>query len=104
MSNLKDRVAAKLTENLRDQRKFIEENLAIRLHRALSWLKCAHQYDLSDPDVAYITAWVSFNSCYEADLTENLSERDKFNTFIEQLCFVDTNPVAKLIRELHHIH
>ena len=45
------------------------ENDNIRLHRAISWLKCAEEHS-DNIDVKFITLWVSFNACY-ADNTNN---------------------------------
>ena len=45
----------------------IDENHAIRLHRAISWLRCAEKYSDKDEDIAVIALWIAFNSCYAID-------------------------------------
>ena len=82
-------VVADLKDKLRARRDLMPDDLAIRLHRALSWLDCASKYEGADIDISYIAAWVSFNSCYSKELSEIPEERVKFNSFIDQLCTCD---------------
>ncbi len=66
------------------------ENDNIRLHRAISWLKCAEEHS-DNIDVKFITLWVSFNACY-ADNTNNdisLTEKARFKAFLERLVKLD---------------
>lgn len=77
--------AQQLKAQLRIQRDSMEENHAIRLHRALSWMLAAEQYD-EDDDIAFITLWIAFNACYHIEHDDReLSERASFKCFIEQL-------------------
>jgi len=64
----------------------IPEHFAIRLHRAISWLKAAEAND-KDPDVCYVTLWIAFNACYASDLSAEdvLTERERFRAFIGKL-------------------
>ncbi|MFN5422494.1 MAG: hypothetical protein ACK5AO_04440 [bacterium] len=64
----------------------VPEELAIRLHRSISWLKCAEQQS-GDPDVMFITQWIAFNACYAIELNgqSQKTEREKFRTFIANL-------------------
>lgn len=64
---------------------------AIRLHRAISWLKAAEE-QAANPDLRFISYWVAFNSCYAADLpgTGNSSERERYKEFTERLARLDT--------------
>ena len=39
------------------------ENLALRVHRALSWLQRAEK-ETNDPDAAFIVYWIGFNAIY----------------------------------------
>ena len=44
----------------RDQ---IPENLSVRVHRGLSWLKRA-EMEVADDDAAFIFYWIAFNASY----------------------------------------
>ena len=62
------------------------EDDKIRLHRAISWLKCAEEND-NNPDIKFITLWIAFNACYahdEANL-ESFTEKQHFRDFIKRL-------------------
>lgn len=62
------------------------ETLAIRLHRAISWLKCAEENN-NNHDIQFLSLWISYNACYAIDeKTENdLTERNQFNEFVATL-------------------
>lgn len=68
----------------------LPEDLNIRLHRAISWLKCAEDQD-KNPDLVYLSLWISFNALYVRDVavTELKSEREKFRVFIQKLVSKD---------------
>jgi len=84
--------ARKLKALLKANKETINEQHAVRLHRAISWLKCAE--DIQDNlDVQYISLWISFNACYANNLSkgELLSERESFSDFIKKLVKHDEN-------------
>lgn len=64
--------------------------LAVRLHRAISWLKCAEE-NTANYDLQFISLWVSYNACYAIDDKSelDLTERKQFNDFIEKLVLYD---------------
>lgn len=66
------------------------EDIFVRLYRAISWLKCAEERP-DNPDLSFITLWISFNACYamERPYSESYGESDRYNKFIEQLVFLD---------------
>jgi hypothetical protein len=68
------------------QHKEMPETLAVRLHRAISWLKCAEE-NTGNHDLQFIALWVSYNACYAIDdRSENdITERKQFNEFISKL-------------------
>jgi len=68
----------------------LPEPLTIRLHRAISWLKCAEE-NQKDLDQCFLAQWIAFNACYAMDLhTENQkTEREKFRHFITTLVLHD---------------
>ncbi len=65
-------------------------NLALRVHRALSWLNRAEQCD--DTDGRFIFLWIAFNAAYAADIDEQhrLSEQEIFKAFFHRLCNMDS--------------
>ena len=50
-------------------------NLSLRLHRALSWLNRAEQFE--DDDGRFIFLWIAFNAAYATEIDERyrLSEQ-----------------------------
>lgn len=78
--------------DLKDKQKQIREsfsdNLALRVHRSLSWLNKSEQCD--DLDSQFIFLWVSFNAAYAQD-TEclNINETQSFTLFLEKLNSLD---------------
>jgi len=77
--------AADLKQKLK-QHKETPEALAVRLHRAISWLKCAEE-NMGNYDLQFLSLWISYNACYAIDeKSENeLTERKQFNDFISKL-------------------
>lgn len=69
----------------------IPEILAIRLHRAISWLKCAEENE-KNTDLQFMSLWISFNACYavEGRADATLTEREMFVDFIQKLVACDT--------------
>ncbi len=53
----------KLKENISN-----ENDLYLRLHRSISWLKAAEE--TRKPDYRFISLWISFNSLYASDLID----------------------------------
>ncbi len=66
--------------------KDIPESLAVRLHRAISWLKCAEE-NSNNHDIRFLSLWISYNACYAIDekSESDLTERKQFNDFIAKL-------------------
>jgi len=64
-------------------------NLSLRVHRALSWLKRAEQCD--DNDGRFIFLWVTFNAAYAQELSEfsHGREQEKSRAFIDKLVALD---------------
>ncbi|MGS0497013.1 hypothetical protein ACU8V4_07315 [Pseudoalteromonas mariniglutinosa] len=79
-----------LKHKQRELRNNFPEGLALRVHRALSWLNKSEQCD--DLDSKFIFLWVSFNAAYAQD-TEclNLKETQAFTQFLEKLNSLDEN-------------
>ena len=64
---------------------------AIRLHRAISWLKASEEQE-KNPDFRLISLWISCNSLYSMDEArfEALPERERFAEFVDKLIELDT--------------
>jgi len=80
----------KLKKKLKLSSESNSENHNIRLHRAISWMKCSE--DQSDNlDLQFLSLWISYNSCYsiDDDLDSTFKERTQFNTFINKLVKLD---------------
>jgi hypothetical protein len=76
-------------------------NLALRVHRALSWLNRAEQL-AEDRDGHFIFLWIAFNAAYATDLDEKYrtSERATFRDFLQKLiCLDKRETVEKLVWE-----
>ena len=68
------------------QHKDTPETLAVRLHRAISWLKCAEE-NTTNHDLQFLSLWISYNACYAIDekMEDDFTERKQFNEFISKL-------------------
>jgi hypothetical protein len=82
--------ASLLKSKLKELYNKIDENDVIRLHRAISWVKCAEEQE-NNTDLKFITLWIAFNACYaDNDPHEyTLSEKKRFKDFIERLVKCD---------------
>ena len=90
MKNLENNIKVISADNLKEKsRNFdesVSENDRIRIHRSISWLKCAEEQK-DNPDLRFISLWIAFNSCYaDNELNDySLTERQQFNDFISKL-------------------
>ena len=95
------RIAATYKARLKEQRALIgtsfPETLAVRLHRAISWLAASEQQH-SNADMQFISLWIAFNASYGTDdeQAQTLSERQAFKIFIEKLVNHDQQ------KNIHH--
>ncbi|WP_240615622.1 HEPN domain-containing protein [Alteromonas facilis] len=81
---------SKLKARQRAERDGHSENLALRVHRALSWLKRA-EAEVDDLDAKFIFLWIAFNSAYAHQIHDNklFSEQETFRNFLSRLCELD---------------
>ena len=72
-------------------------NLAVRIHRALSWLERAE--DCPDNDARFIFLWIAFNAAYaqELNVQERTVEQVAFEQFLRKLVDLDQK---KLLQDL----
>lgn len=82
----------------RETRDRFPHSLALRVHRALSWLKRAEQ-EVEDHDARFIFLWVAFNAAYANQVPDrqNASERTLFQGFLGRLIDSDSE---RLLYEL----
>lgn len=81
-----------LQNSLRAVRDSLDKDHAIRLHRAISWLRCAESYSETDDDIALVSSWIAFNACYAVDAHWiNYEERENFSEFAHRLCELDSD-------------
>ena len=78
---------------LKDKQRLLREGfpeaLALRVHRALSWLGRAVNEE-EDIDLKFIVLWIGFNAAYANELNMELnSERGSFRSFFETLVMLD---------------
>lgn len=79
-----------LKQKQRSIREGFPAPIALRVHRALSWLGRAEREN-EDPDLRFILLWVSFNSAYAKDVgAEGGSEREVFKSYFDMLVSLDT--------------
>lgn len=83
---------ARLKDKQRAIRQSFPENLALRVHRSISWLQRAEK-ESDDQDAAFIFLWIAFNSAYAEDIPEASpsGERTNFDAFFERILAVDVN-------------
>ena len=82
----------------RAEREHHPTNLALRVHRALSWLDRAEQCD--DEDGRFIFLWIAFNAAYSNDLgqEDRPHEKELFQLCLYKLADLDKGDVLhKLI-------
>ena len=86
--------AALAGDVLRDKLRAVRDQMprapGIRLHRAVSWLRCGEQYAESDEDLSFIALWIAFNSCcsVDDDRTDH-NFREDFEMFAGKLVALD---------------
>jgi len=82
----------------RNHRALFSPALALRTHRALSWLNRA-EHETDDEDARFVFLWIAFNAAYANEARENgeFSERGLLNQFLQRLVESDTE------RLLHEI-
>jgi hypothetical protein len=64
--------------------------VALRVHRALSWLDRAER-ERGDPDARFVFLWVAFNAAYATETHDpEMTERRSFQSFLRALVRLDT--------------
>lgn len=89
-----------LKEYQRTHRLRWNQNISLRIHRALSWLKKAErEREENDLDGEFIALWIAFNAAYANNYADEIraNERQTFQQFVERLVNYDTE------KELYNI-
>jgi hypothetical protein len=75
-----------LKQRHRELRDDLPDSLALRTHRALSWLKRAEQ-EPKDADARFIFLWIAFNAAYanQIDDRQRFTERRVLLNFLQRL-------------------
>ncbi|WP_313400996.1 HEPN domain-containing protein [Stenotrophomonas sp.] len=81
--------ASALRERHRTIRNTQSEALAIRLHRAISWLAAAES-NQHDNDTRFVQLWIAFNAAYAGEFPNEQSERQRVADFVTRLVSSDT--------------
>ena len=85
-----------LKEKERRLRGGFDDDVGLRVHRAVSWLQGADRAAADDDlDTAFICYWIAFNAVYvqAGQLHQRYHEREFFNWFFEQVCELDADNV-----------
>lgn len=80
--------ASALRECHRAIRDTQSEALAIRLHRAISWLAAA-EGSLHDNDTRFVQLWIAFNAAYAGEFPNEQDERQRVTDFVTRLVSSD---------------
>jgi Apea-like HEPN len=81
-----------LKERQRAEREDWPENLGLRVHRALSWLNRAEQFEEQEEvDGQFIFLWIAFNAAYATEIDEKYrdSEQRTIRAFLAKLDGLD---------------
>lgn len=80
---------AALRERHRMQRQYQSQALAVRLHRAISWLQRAETD--GDDDTRFIHLWIAFNAAYAGEFDFEQSERATVAGFLARITAADAD-------------
>jgi len=83
-----------LKDRQRREREGHPASIAVRIHRALSWLNRAESCQ-EDDDARFIFLWIAFNAAYANEIDEygRFTEQDLFRNFIKRLVTLDNDRV-----------
>ncbi|MBU3676360.1 MAG: hypothetical protein FGM54_04160, partial [Chitinophagaceae bacterium] len=84
--------AVRLKKILKSGGNLENNDIHVRLHRAISWLKAAEETEQMDE--RFIFLWIAFNACYAQELGDlsktKSSESSAFSLFVQQVLENDT--------------
>lgn len=76
--------AASLKARHRQLRTDLPGGLAVRIHRAISWLARAER-EADDDDARFLFLWISLNAAYASEFGFERSEREQSRAFVAKL-------------------
>jgi hypothetical protein len=87
----------RLKEKHRELRGSLSDTTGLRIHRGLSWLQVAELTD--DLDTRFLLLWISFNSIYAQEFSEEntFGEKGLLNRFIGRLVRLDKDDLIHSI-------
>ncbi len=91
-SMIPDQLTANALKDQKDQEDdAYPENLAVRVHRAISWIRRA-EMEGGDPDIGFTCYWIAFNSAYAEDMGDSVDvpEREIFQKYFNRLLGLDS--------------
>ena len=94
-SGSRDRLTAQVLKEREDREtSTYPANLALRVHRALSWIGRAEMEE-DDPDIAFACYWIAFNAAYaeDTDVLAETPERELFRHFFSKILRLDAEQV-----------
>jgi hypothetical protein len=80
----------------------VHQNWQVRVHRSLSWLKRANQFDSQQPEAKFLFLWISFNSLYSRWSSEkNAPDIDSQarRQFLATACAMDKDAILAMLRK-----
>ena len=78
-----------LKDKQRALRAGFDAALALRVHRAISWIRRSER-ETDDDDVRFVLLWIAFNAAYASEIgEEDDSERDLFAGYFGRLVALD---------------
>lgn len=85
MDDLTVSTASQLKERLKQAEDGLSDDLATRLHRAISWLFAAEE--AGNDDMEFISLWIAFSACCSIDQQGDhpLGDHDQFHRFVGNL-------------------
>lgn len=94
-----------LPQYFKENKSSFSENFRLKIHRTLSWLEKAGE--IENPDLKFITLWISFNAAYADELSDISGDCNAFQEFLKQICLLDkSHSIHQFIwqDEGRHIH
>lgn len=77
------------------------QNWQIRVHRSLSWLKRASEFDARQPEAKFLFLWISLNSLYSRwNAEKNAPDIDTHarRDFLARVCALDKESILAMLR------
>lgn len=82
------------------------QNWQIRVHRSLSWLKRAGQFDAQQPEAKFLFLWIALNSLYSRwNAEKNAPDIDSHarRNFLNDVCAADKEAVLAMLRKSRNL-